>query len=187
MGRLIKEKKAKVGGRKTISRRPSIEEVFYNNPIKLYHIRELSRITGIPKSTVAMKVKKLIQEGIVREEKDVFKAFRANDPDSKYRNKKMLFALDQIYDSGLVDYLEEKFMPGCIILFGSIRKGEYTEESDIDIFLEMTKTEIDLSEYEKKLDKKIQLFFKPDIKTVPENMRNNIANGIILSGYAKFF
>ena len=73
----VKEKKSleKKKTKKESSIRPksSIEEIFYNNPIKLYHIRELSRLTGVPKSTVALKVKALIKDGIVREEKDVFK------------------------------------------------------------------------------------------------------------------
>lgn len=186
MGQL-KRKKSKSGklvGEKSIY---SIEELFYNNPLKLYHIREISRLTGIPKSTVAVKIKYLIKEGIVKEDKDVFKAFRSNDSDSKYRTKKMLYALEQIYESGLVDYLQEEFHPGCVILFGSMRKGEYTAESDIDIFIEMGEIELELSTYEKKLGKEIQLFFNNDIRKVSENLRNNITNGIVLSGYAKFF
>ena len=45
----------------------------------------------------------------------------------------------------------------------------------------------DLEKYEKKLDKKIQLFFSEDIKKLPTELRNNILNGIKLRGYLKIF
>ena len=46
------------------------------------------------------------------------------------------YFMEEIVKSGLVDYLIENLNPSCIILFGSIRKGDSVGESDIDIFVE---------------------------------------------------
>ena len=164
-----------------------IAELFYENPTKNYHIREISRITKIPKSTVAKKIKQLIQENIVREEKDIFKSYKSTDPDINYRRKKMLHAINKINSSGLIEHIQKQANAKCIILFGSTTNGEYTKESDIDIFVNAKQQKIILKKYEEQLNKKIQLFFSEDIKRIPENMKNSIANGIIISGYAKFF
>ena len=73
-----------------------------------------------------------------------------------------------------------------IILFGGIRKGEYDNESDIDLFVESTKKiKIDLSKFENMLKHDVQLFVEKDIKNLPDRLFNNIVNGIKLKGYLK--
>lgn len=160
-----------------------IKKLFYNHPTKLFHIREIARLTGIPKTTVASKIKLLLKEKLIKEEKDVFKGFVANESSSYYRREKMLFAIKEIYDSGLVDYLYETLTPSCIILFGSMRKGEYTDESDIDIFIQSEEDRIDLSKYKKILDRDIQVFFRPKPEEVSKHLMNNVLNGFVLKGY----
>ena len=164
-----------------------IADLFYENPTKNYHIREISRITKIPKSTVAKKIKQLIQENIIKEQKDVFKSYKSRDPEINYRRKKMLHAINKIHTTKVIEHIQQQTNAKCIIIFGSTTTGEYTKESDIDIFINAEEQKINLKKYEEQLNKKIQLFFAKDIKKIPENMKNNIANGIILSGYAKFF
>jgi predicted nucleotidyltransferase len=67
-----------------------------------------------------------------------------------------------------------------------MRKGDYHQESDIDLFIETIKRqEINLTSFEKKLRHKIQLFKEPNIEHLPKELFNNIINGIKLSGYIK--
>lgn len=163
-----------------------IENIFFNNPSKLFHGREISRITKIPKSTVSLRLKELLKEGLIKEDCDVFKGYRANDS-ADFRRKKIIVSMDQIYFSGLIDYLYAELYPQCIILFGSIVKGEYTSQSDIDIFLECEEKNVDLSKYEKILGKKIQLFFKEKFSDLPGTMKNNLLNGFVMDGFVKAF
>ena len=91
-----------------------------------------------------------------------------------------------MFNSGLIDYLEEKLAPSSIIVFGSARKGEYVKNSDIDLFVESTKRiDLNVSLFEKRLKHKIQLFIEQDINKLPDELFNNIINGIKLSGYVK--
>ena len=78
-------------------------------------------------------------------------------------------------------------MPDVIILFGSVSKGEDIKESDLDLFVLSDKEKIDLSLFEKKLNKKINIFFDNNFNKLSKELRNNIINGVILKGYLKVF
>ena len=95
----------------------------------------------------------------------------------------------------MVEFLNQYFgNPKAIILFGSFRKGEDFSTSDIDIAVESDVSEAtelenykvielkELGEFEKSVDKKIQLHLF-NRKNVDAHVFNNIANGIVLSGF----
>lgn len=45
---------------------------------------------------------------------------------------------------------------------------------------------INLDKYEKRFERKIQLFFSEDLNKLPKELQNNILNGLILSGFIKW-
>ncbi|MFH1511369.1 MAG: nucleotidyltransferase domain-containing protein [Candidatus Woesearchaeota archaeon] len=77
--------------------------------------------------------------------------------------------------------------PDGIILFGSCAKGEDTETSDLDLYIQSSEIKLDLGKFEKELHRRIQLFFSERIEKIPKELRNNILNGIKLDGYIKVF
>ena len=162
-----------------------ILKLFFEQPNKEYHIREIAKITKIPKTTVARYVKLLLKEGLVKKEKRVFYSYMANETSFFYKFYKKIYLLEEIYKSGLVDYLEKRLYPKSIILFGSGAKGEYVKDSDLDIFVQSKEQELDLTEFERKLGHKINLFFEEKFEKLSSELFNNIINGIKLSGYIK--
>ena len=90
-------------------------------------------------------------------------------------------------NSGLIDYLWDKLSPEAIILYGSYSKGESIENSDVDLFILGKDKNIELANFEKKLNKRIHILFKESIKEIPNELKNNILNGVILKGYIKVF
>ena len=163
-----------------MGQRERILREFFENPNKEFQIRALSRLTKVPKTTTARLLVQLQKEGIIKH----VKAFRANESSSKYRNLKKIMFLQELYDSGLVDELEE-MNPRCIFLFGSFAKGEYGKESDIDIFLQTAQKNINLDKYEKKFKHPIHLTFEQDITKLTKELLNNIINGIKLAGHIR--
>lgn len=95
--------------------------------------------------------------------------------------------LKMIYEFGLSGYLFEEF-PGCaIILFGSYSRGEdmWTEgnRSDIDIAIVGTKgRNIDLAKFDKMLERHISINYYESWAGIHRYLKNNILNGILLSG-----
>ena len=91
--------------------------------------------------------------------------------------------MKNIYLSGIFDYLEQSLAGGNIILFGSYARGEDGKGSDIDIaVIGRKEKQLDLKKFEKTLNREIIVQFYDSWKKIHEHLRNNILNGIVLSG-----
>jgi len=91
--------------------------------------------------------------------------------------------LKQIYETGLADFLEKEFAGATIILFGSYSRGEDIFNSDIDIaIIGRKEKDIDLKKFEDMLERKININFYSSFKEVHKNLKENLANGIVLTG-----
>lgn len=155
----------------------NILEVFYEYD-KSFTVREISRKTGIPKSTVQGYLKELRKNNLITKENKSTNSFL-------FKIKKINYYIEKIVKSGLIEHLIEKLNPSCIILFGSFRKGDSVKESDIDLFIESDKQKIDLTKFEKKIKHNIQLFIESDIHKLQPRLFNNVVNGIKLYGSFK--
>ena len=91
--------------------------------------------------------------------------------------------LKQIYESGLVKFIYDTFPEATVILFGSYAFGEDTANSDIDLAVIGSKEkEIDLSKFEKGLERPIIVNYYKSFKSIDNHLLNNIVNGITLKG-----
>ncbi len=154
-------------------------ELFFNSPERTFTIREISKQAKVPTTTTQRYLKELRKENIINDEN----RFLYN-PYSKFL--KTFFIISKMHETGLMDYLTKELNPSLMILFGGIRKGEYDENSDLDLFIETPiKKELNLKRFEKMLNHKIDLFIEPDINKVNKNLFNNLINGIKLAGYLK--
>ena len=76
-----------------------------------------------------------------------------------------------------------------MVLFGSAFYGLDTEDSDIDlVIISEKKQELpNFKQFEKKLNRKLQLFVVKDIKELKnEHLINNVLNGLVLQGEIKW-
>jgi len=160
---------------------------FIKNPSTPFQIRELSRKIKLAPTSVIIHLNKLQNENLVRKQKvGVYDAYIANFDEDDFRFYKKILNLLEIRESGLLKYLEIETTPDTIILFGSFSKGEDLENSDIDLFIQAKEKKLDLKRFETKLQRKIQLFFAEDLNKLPKELQNNIINGILLSGFARW-
>ena len=156
-----------------------ILELFYEYPEKEFTIREIAKLTKVPRATTHKYIFELKKEGIItKDNKANLSLF--------FKIKKTNYFIEKIAESELIEYLVDKLNPSAIILFGSIRKGESVKESDIDLFIEsQLDNKIDVSGFEKKLKHKIQFFIEPNINKLQDNLFNNVINGIKIYGNIK--
>jgi len=159
---------------------------FFDFPRKAFLMRELSRAVRLSVPSVRLHVKALLAEGLLVKDKaglyPVFRAARENPLFKLLKNQNIVLRLHQ---SGLVGALESAAYPSCIVLFGSASRGEDTEESDIDLFIQTKLVKIDLGRFEAVLHRKINMLFEPDLKTIGPELLNNLANGVVVYGYLK--
>ncbi|HLD06196.1 MAG TPA: nucleotidyltransferase domain-containing protein [Candidatus Nanoarchaeia archaeon] len=91
--------------------------------------------------------------------------------------------LKLVYETGLADFLEQAFAGATIIIFGSYSRGEDIINSDIDIAVIGRKEKmVDMREYEKGLERKIHINFYGSWKAIHKHLKENICNGIVLTG-----
>lgn len=161
-------------------------KVFLFNPTESFRLRELSRITNISPPSVINYLKELEKEELIRSyvkrEIPFYKAERDNEDFKQYKKIAVQY---ELHKSGLIEHLWQKLSPDAIILYGSYAKGESIEKSDIDIFIIGEEKKLNLEEYEKKLGAEIHLMFDKNPKKIPNELKNNLINGIVLKGYFK--
>ena len=160
--------------------------LFFEEPTRNFQLREISRLSNIAVTSTKKYLKELLNEELItKNTKTLYPSYNANESNRMFKVYKQQIMIFKIYLSGLIDYLEETSLPNCIILFGSVRKGEYTKKSDIDIFIQSSKHRLDLQKFEKYLNHEINVLFEADLKDLSKELFNNIINGIILFGYLK--
>ena len=93
----------------------------------------------------------------------------------------------RLHQTGMIGTIEKKAYPNCIVLFGSGARGEDNENSDIDLFVQSKKYDIDLSKAEKMINRKINILYESNLKTIGSELINNVINGQVLYGYLKVF
>ncbi|MBS3057192.1 MAG: nucleotidyltransferase domain-containing protein [Candidatus Diapherotrites archaeon] len=151
-------------------------------------MRELSRRTEIAQTSVINHLKELLKEQlIIKEKKGIYPTFKANRDDEMFKLYKKNDLLLKIRQTGLVDFIYDSCLPDAIMLFGSASKGEDLEESDIDLYVKAKEKKLNLQRYEKLLNRKITLFFKENFSELGNELKNNIINGIVITGYLKVF
>ena len=162
-------------------------ELFFDEPVKQFQLRGISRITGIAVTSVKNYLHELEKEKLIQKIKgNIYESYVANLDNRMFKVYKQQNMIIKIHATGLIDYLEDKLHPKTIILFGSVRKGEYTKTSDIDIFIQGKENTINLNKFEKSLKHTINLFFEESFNNLSDELFNNIINGIKLSGYLKW-
>ena len=143
---------------------------------------------GLTHKSVLIYLNQLLKLELIKiNTKTLYKSYNANTENQMFQRYKKTINLIKIYESGLVDYLYDKLMPDNIILFGGYAKGTDIKTSDIDIFIEIKEEKIDVSKFEERLGRKIHLVFEKDILNINKELRNNIINGIVLSGNMRLF
>lgn len=163
-------------------------KIFLDFPLEKFRLRELARDSKISPPSVINYLKEFENEDLIRKQNNRgIPFYRANIDNKKFREYKKLSILSELNNSGLIDFLWQKLSPKAIILYGSWAKGESTDNSDVDVFIIGKEKRLDLNSFEKILNKKIHLMFDDNPKKIPNELKNNLVNGIILRGYFKLF
>ena len=169
---------------------------FFSFPQREFSLSELSQDVGIAKTTASTIVTKLEEEGfLIKEMLGKVWRIKCNQQHPYNITKKIPYNLGNIYNSDIIEqiikYLRDdlKQSPRAIVLFGSYRKGDDNEMSDIDIAVEILGNEdIQIKEfrifprlgYRKNVKVNLHIFSRNKIDL---NLFSNIANGIVLYGF----
>lgn len=148
--------------------------------------RAVSKALGVSATAVAKSLTALEREDLVKVTKDKDSgrlSIQLNRNNPRVFYLKRVDNLKLVYESGLVECLENAFPSSTIVLFGSYSYGEDITTSDIDLAIIGTKAkEIDLGRFERLLERKISLNFYESTGNINKNLKDSIINGIVLKG-----
>ncbi len=168
-----------------IDTKNKISEYFFYYPMKKFGVRDLSRKTKKNTKTVMKYLNYLIQQRIILKtsKSGKYSYYESDRKSPQYYNEKRYLALKKLIRSGLFDYLETKNKKAGIILFGSMWKGNYDMESDIDIFIQENRKKLSIRKYETILNRKINILFEKNTKKLSKGLLKNIRSGYPVKGY----
>ncbi len=161
-------------------------KVFFESPLREYNVREIAREIKITPATASKELKALVKKRMlqVRFER-VYHLYKANLEEDSYRDLKLWYNLRKIKESGLLEEINRFYLKPTVVFFGSGAEGSDTENSDFDLLIisEKKMDFPDLKAWEKKLNRKLQLFTATNIKELGnKHLINNILNGMVLQG-----
>ncbi|MDD4877915.1 MAG: nucleotidyltransferase domain-containing protein [Candidatus Nanoarchaeia archaeon] len=164
---------------------------FYSFPTGYTGLTELSEFLSIAKTTARRVVMTLSEAGFLKVE-TIGKMWRIScNPSHPYNfTWKVTYNLNLIFSSFILNEIHKAIpCPKAIILFGSYRKGDDIETSDLDIAVEVIGNEppkiielgrLDDFGYRKNVPVHLYVFSRNNIDI---NLFANIANGIVLEGF----
>jgi len=173
------------------SKQEKILELFFDHPTKQWHFEEIVNAAKIARSKADRWLKLLTKQELIKRVKLSGKMpyYIGNYTSTIYKNKKKLFALTKLDESGLLDHLSSLPKADTVILFGSYSRSDWYKESDIDIFIHGDAQGLKVAEYELKLHRDIQLFIchdKKELTKLGSGLLKNIIKGNFIKGDLDF-
>lgn len=140
--------------------RKKILEVFFKDPFKEVHLREAVRLSGVSLANVDNSMRLFVKEGLFHrrevsnmvffkpnlENETLLKIFEYLELEKRrdfYGRNKKIARLLQKYSKDIVDLSDKKIQ--IVILFGSVARGDWTKDSDVDILAVVSGKENDVT------------------------------------------
>ena len=151
-----------------------------------FNERGIARHLEVSPTAISNSLEKLEKENLILVKKDKESkrlSIELNKDNPKVYSLKRVENLRLIYESGLVEFLSDSFPGSSIILFGRYSTGEDNINSDIDMaIIGFKEKEMDMTKFNKLLERPISLNFYEDFKNIKKNLKDNLCNGIVLKG-----
>ena len=121
----------------TAPKMDNILELFFNEPTKHWHFNTIAKTAKVSERAASFWLNKLLREKIISHVKPGGKMpyFIANHEHPSYDNKKKIYALNRLFESGLLNRLQSLKHAKTVVIFGSFAQGDWHTQSDIDVFV----------------------------------------------------
>lgn len=157
-------------------------EVFFQEPITIHFIKEISKKVKIAPTSIRMNIKQLLNESLIISKKSKpFNGYIANRDNEDFIFYKRIYNFYSLKE--IKDYLSKHLSPKLAVVFGSYSLGEDIEGSDIDfLILSKSKKKLDLTSFEKELKREINVIIIKDLKKLDKNIIKRVYNGFVICG-----
>lgn len=174
-----------------MERKENVKMLFFNNSTKHWHFNELVKQSKLSRAQTNAWLKRLSKEGTIKRVKPKGKMpyYIANWENSSFKAQKRVYALEQLEKSGFLAHLISLEKAKTAVIFGSMARWDWNDESDIDLFIYGNDDDLEQGKYELKLNREIQVFSakgKEGLKKLPAGLLKSIATGYFVKGGLDF-
>jgi|SRR3989344_483571 len=161
--------------------------ILENSPFKEWHFEEIVKKAKVTKAVANKWLKRYNGEGLLKHVKEMgrFSYFTVGGNNAFYYSLKKVYALNRLHMSGIISKLLSLKNAKTVIIFGSVIKGDWYKDSDVDIFVLGDALDFNKNFYEDKLGGRIEMHIFRDeneIKKVKTGLIKNIVNGYVIKG-----
>ncbi len=119
------------------SKEERILELFMNEPTKHWHFSDIVQTSGVSLNITGKWLRKFRKNKIIKRVKPKGKMpyFTGNYEDIEFKGRKRLYALQKLYETGLIQELQRLKNAKTIIIFGSYIRTDWNTDSDVDVFV----------------------------------------------------
>jgi len=158
----------------------NVLKVFFEEPLNLHFIREISKKINLAPTSVRNNIKELLKNNlIIKQKSKPFDGYVANRENSEfifYKKVHNFYSLKK-----LAGFLDKNFYPRLAVVFGSYSLGEDVETSDIDLLI-ISKRKIELNKFEKELKREINILAIDNLNKLEKPILNKVYNGFVICG-----
>jgi len=112
-------------------------ELFMNEPTKHWHFSQIVNTSKVSVNVAAKWLRRFQKDALIKRIKPRGKMpyFTGNYEDPMFRERKRLYALQKLFETGLLKELNKLKNAKTIIIFGSYVRADWNTESDVDVFV----------------------------------------------------
>lgn len=163
----------------------NVLELFFNEPTKHWHFKEIVKKAKISEQRANYWLKQFMKEGIIQhirpKGKMPYFISRYNQPN--YRDKKKIYALNQMYKTGLLNKLQSLKNAKTVVIFGSFARSDWHTKSDIDVFIYGDPEDLKYGTIWLGRELQVHTFkTKKDIDDIKSGLINNVIKGYFVKG-----
>ena len=121
----------------TSSKEEMVLELFMNEPTKHWHFSDIVKTSGVSENITGKWLRRFQKDMVIKRVKPKGKMpyFTGNYRDSEFKGRKKLYALQKLYNTGLIQELQKLKNAKTIIIFGSYVRTDWNTNSDVDVFV----------------------------------------------------
>lgn len=163
----------------------NVLELFFNEPTKHWHFRDIVKNAKISEQRANYWLKQFIKKGIIKHIKPKGKMpyFISQYTNQDYMNRKKLYALTRMYETGLLKKLQSLKNAKTVVVFGSFARSDWYTKSDIDVFIYGDPEDLKYGSIWCGRELEVYVFkTKKDIKAIRSGLINNVIRGYFVKG-----
>ena len=160
-------------------------ELFLNEPTKHWHFKDIVKEANISKERANYWLKKFEKDKIINHIKPKGKMpyFIANYAHANYDNRKKIYALNKLYESGLLTELQSLEKAKVVVIYGSFARGDWHTKSDIDVFIYGNPGKFKFGTMVFWREVQVQTCKnKKEIKEIKSGLMKNVIKGMFIKG-----